>query len=186
MRKLFKTVLFLLVLGVRLSGQQLPASANQSDAGVLLVERDKGGEDKVAKLFELIRTDAKMPQLYRIRHRDNLEQGTCTTALTDIVPKRVPTGTFALYKTVQPESVSAELKNVATLADFHFNNASDFTRYSVAVWRAKNLRTGEVAYWVGVELYWGSAAEFFEGHFTDDMYYRNEWKKKIVPQCRGK
>jgi hypothetical protein len=27
--------------------------------------------------------------------------------------------------------------------------------------------------------------EFYDAHFTDDIYYRNEWKKSIAPECRG-
>ena len=185
MIKLYSSVLLALVFAVPLSGQQSPASANQSGAGVLVVERDKSREDQAAKLFEIIRADAKMPQLFRIKHRDSLEQGTCTTALTGLAT-HFPSATFAVYKTAHPELVSPELKNVATLAGFHLSNASDFTRYSVAVWRAKTLRTGEAAYWVGVGLYWGAAAEFFDEHFTDDLYTRNEWKKRIAPECRGK
>jgi hypothetical protein len=27
--------------------------------------------------------------------------------------------------------------------------------------------------------------EFYDAHFTDDIYYRNEWKKSIAPEFRG-
>ena len=59
------------------------------------------------------------------------------------------------------------------------------TRYSVAVWRASDSQTGETTYWVGFHLYWSAVMEFYDAHFTDDIYYRNEWKKSIAPECRG-
>ena len=59
------------------------------------------------------------------------------------------------------------------------------TRYSVAVWRASDSQTGETTYWVGFQLYWSAVMEFYDAHFTDDIYYRNEWKKSIAPECRG-
>jgi hypothetical protein len=186
MRNQNRLLLLSVLLTTGLLAQQLLVPAKGAASRPLVGERDKAREDQVAKLFEKIRADAKLSPLTRINHRDSLEQRTCTVALTNIAPIRSPTGTSALYKTPQPESISVELRNVATLADFHYNNASDFTRYSVAVWRVKDSRTGETAYWVGVELYWDAFKEFFFEHFTDDLYSRNEWKKQIALECRGK
>ena len=28
--------------------------------------------------------------------------------------------------------------------------------------------------------------EFMENHFTDEILYRNDWKKDVSLQCRGK
>lgn len=186
MQKCIASVLLSVAFPIGLTAQAMPVASKPAAVGATVPERDKAMEDKVAKLFETIRADAKLSPLSRIKHRDRLEQRTCTVVLTDIAPKPFAPGTSALYKTLQPELISPELKNVATMADFHFNNASAFTRYSVAVWRVRDSQTGETAYWVGVELYWGAFAEFFDEHFTDDLYGRNEWKKHIAPECRGK
>jgi len=142
--------------------------------------RDKGKEDQVAKLFETIRVDAKLSRLGRIRHRDSLEQHVCTVALTGVIPRNSVEDTFVLYKTSQPESISTELKQVALFDD------DRFPRYSVAVWRAGDSLAGEVTYWVGVQRYWSAPFEFFDYHFTDDIYYHNDWKKNVAPVCRGK
>lgn len=151
-----------------------------------MVQRDKVKEDQVAKLFETIRADAKLSPLTRIKHRDSLEQAICTLALNGIPQEPETSATSTVYKTTHPESITTELRKVATMEDFHFKNKSDFVRYSVAAWRVKDPQSGEVNYWVGVQLYWSAAMEFFDLHFTDDMYVRNDWKKQIAPECRGK
>jgi len=149
-------------------------------------ERDKGKEDQVAKLFEKLRSDLKIQKLARIKHRDSLEQRVCTIALTGTVPKQASTRIFGLYKTAQPESISAELYKVASFNELHPKQNPSYSRYSVAVWRAKDSQTGEPTYWIGVHLYWSAAMEFIDYHFTDDIYYHNDWKKSVAPQCRGK
>jgi hypothetical protein len=49
----------------------------------------------------------------------------------------------------------------------------------------KDSQTGETTYWVGVQLFWSAAMEFFDYNFTDDIYYHNDWKKFVAPECRG-
>lgn len=149
-------------------------------------ERDKDKEDQVAKLFESIRSDLKRPRLARIEHSESLEQTVCTIALTDTPPKFTSTDIFGFYKTEQPESVSAELKKVASFSTFHPKSNRGFTRYSVAVWRLADSRTEGATYWVGVYLYGSAVLEFLDDYFTDDIWYHNEWKKSVAPQCRGK
>jgi hypothetical protein len=95
-------------------------------------------------------------------------------------------GTSALYKTQQPESDSTTLREVALLNNLHSKGNPSYARYSVAVWRVKDSKTGEATYWVGVALYWSAAAEFFDYHFTDDIEYHNDWKRDVAPECRGK
>jgi hypothetical protein len=152
----------------------------QAGAGKPMGIRDKGKEDEVAKLFGTFRIDAKLPRLTRIAHRDNLEQRVCTVAVAGVLPKNSVQDTVVIYETPHPESISAELKQVASFDD------DRFPRYSVAVWRVKESQAGEPTYWVGVERYRSAAYEFFDDHFTDDIYYHNDWKKHVAPICRGK
>ena len=154
--------------------------------GQVMGERDRDKEDQVAKLFETIRSDSKSFKLSRIGRRDNLEQQVCTIALTGTLLKHSLLGTSAFYKTSRPESITPELNRVALFGTPRPKNNLGYHRYSVAVWRTKDSKTGETAYWVGVELYWSAAAEFFDYHFTDDISYHNLWKKSVAPQCRGK
>jgi hypothetical protein len=164
------------------TAQEAPVSTNQGKAGRLAVERDKGKEDQVAKLFEGIRAEAKLPHLKRIRHRDDLEQGVCTSALTD---KPLKFGR-ASYITVDPQSITPELKEVASSNRLDPNNRPWHTRYSVAVWRVKDLQTGKVAYQVGIGLYGTAVGEFVDCHFTDDVHYCGKWKESIAHPCKGK
>jgi hypothetical protein len=53
------------------------------------------------------------------------------------------------------------------------------------VWRVNNEKA-EATYWVGVQLYWSIGSQFFANYFTDDVEYRNDWKKGIAPACRDK
>jgi hypothetical protein len=164
----------------------LPAQETRIPAGQVMGERDQAKEDQIAKLFETIRADAKLASLNRVRHRGRLEQTVCTCALLGKLPQINLSKVSAFYTTSNPETVSSELRQVALFNDLHSKYNWSIERYSVAVWKVKNPQTGEVTFWVGLELYWSAATEFFDSHFTDDLYYRNEWKKSVAPQCRGK
>jgi hypothetical protein len=178
--------LLVVVMSASLSAQEVPAGHTPAPVGQMMGERDKAKEDQVAKMFETIRADAKLPPLGRITHRDSLEQKVCTFVLSGSLPKLRLSNTSALYITPNPETVSAELKHVASFNDLRPKYNPSIERYSVAVWKVRNSQTGETTFWVGLQLYWSAAAEFFDSHFTDDLYYRNEWKKSVAPQCRGK
>ena len=166
--------------------QEVPVKTKPRAAGQLNGHRDKEKEDKVAKLFEKLRADAQIPHLKRIGHRASLEQEVCTIALTDNPPKHASMHTFGLYKTANPDSITPELTKVALFNDLHPKNNPSYARYSVAVWPVKDSQTGEPMYWVGVELFWSAGMEFLDSHFTDDIYYHNEWKKSIAAPCRNK
>jgi hypothetical protein len=168
------------------TAQEVPVTTKQGNVGQLTEERDKEKEDKVAKLFEGIRADAKIQHLKRIGHRASLEQKVCTIALTGKPPKHTSTNIFGFYKTANPESVTPELSKVALFNDLHPKYNPSYARYSVAVWPAKDSQTGEPMYWVGVQLFWSAGMEFFDYHFTDDIYYHNDWKKSIADPCRNK
>jgi hypothetical protein len=168
------------------TAQEVPVTTKQGNVGQLTGERDKEKEDKVAKLFEGIRADAKIPQLTRIGHRESLEQKVCTISLTDKPPKQTSANVFAFYKTTNPDSVTPELSKVALFNDLHPKYNPSYARYAVAVWPVKDSQTGEPMYWVGIQLFWGAGMEFFDSHFTDDIYYHNDWKKSIAVPCRNK
>jgi hypothetical protein len=193
-----KLLLFLLVLTANLSAQELPARTMQPGIGQMPLKRDKAKEDQVAKLFEAVRVDAKLPHLTRISARDSLSQTVCTIAAAGKLPLFVPSpanginGAYNVpfpvnrmsefYNTTQPQSVSPELKRVASHNEIRSPVPA---RYSVVVWRADDEKN-ESTYWVGVQLYWSAGWEFFGNHFTDDIEYRNDWKKSIAAECRGK
>jgi len=158
------------------------AHAQEAKKPQLIGERDKGKEDIVGKLFETIRADAQLPALIRITHRDDLEQTVCTVAQVGTLGNPAAAG---FYETAQPESISAQLNKVASFKEQRPPKGLMFPRYSVAVWQVKDSQTGETQYWVGVRLYMSSAEEFMD-NFTDQLLYKNGWKKKVAPQCRGK
>lgn len=168
------------------TAQEVPVATKQRNVAQLIGERDKEKEDQVAKLFEGIRVDGKLPQLKRIGHRESLEQKVCTIALTGKPPKHMSTNTSGFYRTANPDSVTPELSKVASFNNLQPKNNPSYARYSVAVWPVKDSQTGERVYWVGIQLFWSAGMEFFDYHFTDDIYYHNEWKKSIAVQCRHK
>jgi hypothetical protein len=161
--------------------QEAPTAAKQGKAGPVTVERDKEKEDHVAKLFEGIRADAGLPLLKRIRHRADLEQGVCTSALTGEMLKR-----WGSYTTADPGSITPELKKIASSNRLGPDKRPRYARYSVAVWRVKDPNGEEVAYRVGVGFYGTALGEFVDCHFTDDVYYCGNWKAAITRPCRGK
>jgi len=186
MKNRHRILVIILSLTTGLSAQQVPVPSKDTASGPVIGERDKAKEDLVAKQFDTIRAGAKLRTMTRIKHRASLEQTICTIALNRMPKERQISAISTVYRTAQFESIPTELRKLATMEDFHFSNKSDFVRYSVAVWRVRDSQSGEANYWVGVQLYWDAAAEFFEEHFTDDMYWRNDWKKQIAPECRGK
>lgn len=163
------------------AAQEAPSPTKQDDAGRLTVERDREKEDQVAKLFEGLRAEAKLPQLNRIRHRAELEQGVCTTALTGNLSKHGA----AFYITADPASITPELKEIASSNKVAPNNRRWYARYSVAVWRMTDPQAGKVAYRVGLGLYETALCEFADCHFTNDLHY-GERKESIARPCRGK
>jgi hypothetical protein len=173
------------------TAQQVPVDAKQNNVGQLTAERDKEVEDKIAKMFEDIRINAKIPHLKRIGHRAMLERQVCTIALTGKFPTYHATTEFGFYEAARPEITTPELNKVALLAaaPSRFEGATyhpSYSRYSVAVSKVKGAQAGKPTYWVGVQLFFSAELEFFDHHLTDDSYYRNEWKKAIAPPCRGK
>ncbi len=148
-------------------------------------ERDREKEDVVAKLFEAVIADLKLPLLKRIPHRADLEEAVCTTALADGQSKHL----FGLYETTHPESSIDEVKKIATSRDFTVTQKGKrvprYARYSVAVWQVGG-GPQQVTYWVGLGFYESATAEFVDCHFTDDVHYCGLWKKSIAAACRGK
>lgn len=141
----------------------------------LLAARDPGKEDAVAKLFDGMRVSRNLYKLKRVKSDTFLEQTTCTAALGQ--RPATHNAFFALYKTPTPEIPSPELYGVASFNRPRRKTAANETRYSVAVWTGKDGQ-----YWVGVTLRLSAAWEFLDAYFTDDLYYRNEWKKGIAPE----
>jgi hypothetical protein len=164
------------------AAQEAAPTTKQGHTEQQAVTRDKEKEDQVAKLFEGIRADAKLPKLERIRHRADLEQGVCTSALTGQPSKQGA----ASYMTGDPESITPELKSIAASNRLDPHNKPWYARYSVAVWRVKDSQSGKVAYRVGVGLYETGLAEFVDCHFTDDVHYCGKWKESVAPPCRGR
>jgi hypothetical protein len=181
MRNQDRILFIFLLLTTSISAQQVTVSGKDAAGRPPIGERDKAKEDQVAKVFEAIRTDTKLPPLARIKHRESLVQNLCTIVQTNASPKEMP----GLYKTLHPESVTPELKRLASFNELHPRYNPSLEIYSVAVWRVTDPQTGEATYWVGITAYPSAATEFFMNHFTDDLYYRNEWKKHIAPECRG-
>jgi hypothetical protein len=184
-RNRYKTILLFVTLATGVFAQEVPVGVTPTTVRRAMGERDKGKENEVAKLFDNIRSGLKSPQLRRIQYRDLLEEQVCTIALVGTLARRTEPDMFALYKTLQPESITPELKRVASFDALYPKNRAGLRRYSVAVWRTKDPQTQEAVYWVGVELYWSAAIEFFDYHFSDGIYDRKNWKKAVAPECRG-
>lgn len=182
MRYPTKILLFVAALTTGLLAQGALVTAKNPSATEVMGERDKEKEDQVAKLFENIRTEARVPQLKRIRHRDDLEEDICTSVLTGR-PSEQKSGRYVI---ADPGTVTPELKKIASSNRLDPKGRPFYERYSTAVWRAKDPQTGEVAYWVGVGLYSSAVAEFVDCHFTDDVHYCGKWKESIARVCRGK
>ena len=181
MRYHHKTVLFFLALATGVSAQGVPAGVTHTTVRQAMGERDKGKENEVAKLFDNIRSGLKSPQLRRIEYRDLLEEQVCTIALVGTLARRTEPDTFALYKTLQPESITPELKRVASFDALYPKNRAGYRRYSVAAWRTKDPQTQETVYWVGVELYWSAAIEFFDYHFSNGIYAVGTGGRRLLP-----
>jgi hypothetical protein len=169
-------LLIVWTLWISLPGSVVGESSSQVHQQVLAA-RDPGMEDAVAKLFEGVRVSRNLYKLKRGKSDTFLEQTTCTAA----VGARPATHNafFALYKTSTPEIPSSELYAVASFNRPRRKTAANETRYSVAVWTGKDGQ-----YWVGITMRLSAAWEFLDAYFTDGLYYGNDWKKGIAPECK--
>ena len=156
--------------------------------------RDVSKEDGVATAFENARKQAAAKRLSRIKFRDDVQELVCTAALTDRAPMystgvpalgsdaKLHHPASALYRTTEPGNVTDEMKRLASVDPLH---KLGYRRYSVAVWRS-TLSGHEDGYWVGIQFYWSQGMEFFDYHFTDDIWYHNAWKNTVAPECRSR
>ena len=182
----YAIVSMLVAAQLTVQAQQVPVAAKGPNDGQSKRSRDKEKEYEVAKLFEKRRADANLSRLKRIEHRASLEQTVCTIALTDAAPKRPSTILFAYYKTANPKAVTPELSKIALFNDARHKDNPIYVRYSVAVWPVGDSQTDTPIYWVGIQLFSSAGLEFFDDHFTDDVFYHNEWKNTIASSCRNK
>jgi hypothetical protein len=143
-----------------------------------LADRDRKVEDIVANLFTRFRSDAGLATLTRITTRTDLEQLTCTAASRDI-GARIP----LIYETSDPSIMSSELKRRAAFKQ-PSNSVPRLTRFAVAVWAARQAENGVQQYWVGVSLYPAAFWEFIDYTMTDDIGRRNNWKRRVSPDCQ--
>lgn len=153
--------------------------------------RDVGLENQVSKLLEQARKNGGPKRLSRITYRSELQSLVCTATLTNKVPVHA-TGVpvlastpnwhpaSALYKTSEPGKLNDELKR---LAAYDGSGQQGYRRFSVAVWRVPEAASSP-QFWVAVEFYGNAAVEFFDDHFTDDIWYHNQWKDFVVPECQ--
>ena len=167
----------------------------------------------VARLFDAVRTEAKLHGLSRIEDRTSLQQLVCTVAVTDKVPRfpdgfplvgngSVDGGTnekqaandttradapSTLYKTSNPAELTPELKRVALYERRRGRggHTHGYARYSVAVWTTQQPTSETAEYWVAIQLFWSKGSEFFQNHATDALQWKNEWKQSVVPECKN-
>ncbi len=186
MRTHNRILVIFVVLATCLSAHEIPGRIMQANTGHVMAMRDKAREGDVANLLEKIRADAKLPPLTRIVHRDSLEQMVCTMANSGKPPTGRSGNLAAFYLTADPQMVSPALTGVSSSNKQGADGKLAYPRYSVAVWGGKDSKSGEATYWVGVQRYWSALEEFVDYHFTDDIFYHDQWKKNVAPQCRGK
>ena len=190
-------LLLLLCFLPTLAFSQSDPTTNQIPNATPRPHRDSQKEDAVANLFDVMRRDAKLHPLGRIKDRMSLQQLVCTVSFTDKAPL-FPNGfpmlgnppksqdaPSTLYKTVNPGEVNAELQRIALFERPRGQGHSPgYARYSVAVWPAQEERAGKTEYWVGVQLFRSAGGEFFLNHFSDAMEWKDEWKTSVVPECK--
>ena len=178
-------MLVLVTLSLRAQEPPIP-STPPATVNTTAPQHDKSAEHRVASLFDSIRAAQYLPQLARIHDEGRIEQLTCTRASRNVTSTLDGPMLQAFYTTQHLEVVPPELRRLALYKDPSSAHGPGVHRYSVAVWKVTAPESGEVTYWVGVELRWNALAEFFFSHFSDDVYNLNEWKKGIAPVCRGK
>lgn len=141
-------------------------------------------EESLARQFVEVREKAKLRPLLRIRHRAELAQFACTAAVQDKLGTARILGynNVTIYKTNAPDS-EQKLEKIALFDTKHPGDTS-IQRFSIAVWPSKDTDSRPEAYWVSIGLFVSGAAEFFDTHLTDDVFYKNEWKEFVSPECR--
>ena len=179
-----KNGLIVTVLALLFGPSALPKSPPKKE------NRDVGKENEVATAFAKARNDVAGRQLTRIVYRQELQQLVCTAAARNSPPV-YDTGVQALIgapahapsSLVKCTEQAVFKSEIQRLANYDKTGKQGYRRYSVAVWRARQpANTSDC--WIGIELYVSAGAEFFDNHFTDDMFYGKKWKKIVAPECR--
>ena len=173
------------VLVLLLVPSAIPKSAPPKKEG-----RDVGKENEVATAFAKARSDVAARPLTRMAYRQELQQLVCTAAVRNSPPV-YDTGVQALIgapahapsSLVKCSEEAVFKSEIQRLANYDKTGKQGYRRYSVAVWRARQPSNTPDC-WIGIELYGSAGAEFFDNHFTDDMFYGKKWKKIVAPECR--
>jgi hypothetical protein len=155
------------------------ASAQRAEPAAAPGTRNANLEDVVAALFEHARSESGLQPLSRV-HKSDVEKLVCTATILGTSGER-PTGLHlnALFKTAEPDKISEDLRKLAGRRD-----RIGFRRFAVAVWTAQPS-TDPVQYWIGFRLYMSPGAEFVENHFTDQVFYKDNRKEVVAPQCKS-
>jgi hypothetical protein len=135
-------------------------------------------EDQIAKAVLSIRAEAHLPKLTRIKHREELQAWTCMAAERDtsLYP--------GIFKTDGPLS-SPRLRETALRLGEPKGGDPAIARFAVAAWPARSSGTvsSQESYWIGINGYAAAWTEFFLKAFTDDVFFKNAWKKQVSPGC---
>ena len=130
-------------------------------------------------MFASIRAEAHLPSLKRIRYRTDLQELTCTAAERDHLLDNRWT-----YKTYDPSLPSAKLRRVA-FTPVDSGGEPPVARFAVAVWPLVGTgTTGKPTFVVGLGVYMSAWWEFFDNTFTDDVFYKNDWKRDVSSGCK--
>jgi hypothetical protein len=171
------------ILGVLLF---VPANWPQQSAPKNLDEKAlRTAEDTLAKRLVELRKKANLRPLIRIKRRVELVQLACTAAIQGKPSPLIFVSNIhhlTSYRTDATES-DRTLEKVA-LFDAKFPDSSSLQRFSIAVWPPKGADSRSGVYWVSVGLFVSGGSEFFENHFTDGAFYKNDWKEYVSPECR--
>ncbi len=89
-----------------------------------------------------------------------------------------------IYETTSPSEPTSALRKLVLIKPAP-KGYPPITRVTVAVWSAPSHDEGKKTFWVGVRTYSSPAWELFDNTFTDNVLYKNEWKKQVLPKCKN-
>lgn len=151
------------------------------------IDAAKHVEDIVAARFEERFRELGLKPPRRARNELEYRQTLCTATLKgNTAIRRSGSGlpwiwSGETYVTDTPEVLPESVRN-GIEQTFRKPGRREYQRYSVTAFPSLNEKE-KGKFYVRIDLRYSAGTEFFEDTFTDEMMYKNQWKKSVDPAC---
>jgi hypothetical protein len=175
-------LLMLLGFGVFLPAQQAASPADLAKLTPDQIKARNNFEDEIAQAIITSRQAAGLGTIKRI-HATKLRKLTCTFALkNDALGFQKELYGFPSVQLVasRDEFTKTYREWLRSRSGNEWTGGPKIERFAVGAWPAQEAGK----YWVRFEYHPSAAAEWVDNTFTDQLFYKNDWKKVVAETCK--